>query len=361
MDVNRRQHNRGEAFADFNGDPGTTNGNSQNVSITGWSSYNSVYGVVTPDGAANANIQGFCSFVERCAYTYGTSNQHWQETTVNAIANDVLLVAGGGLWNSATGSTHTTIYIDTINALGSMVVGQTIIDADSDIPSATTIAAIDPGGCTAPCIQLSQAATGSHTADVLTYGIRGTTTSTSTTISSIASIPTNLAVNQVVSGPGIPLGDFITAVGSTTITLAQPATASATVELTYGVRPLRDVTIDYTVLPRTNGSNAGSYLTFDLQSSGAPDTLHGGFIQNVRANVDIDLAGENGVANFASSPYRKVWNVALGAYLQNIVIGGQIKMLLQIVGAARRTMRIALLTCFDMPMHLGQARIFGIR
>ena len=147
----------GIAFADFNGDPGTTNGNSQQrFSMTGWSSYNSVYGIVTLDGAANANIQGFCSYVERCAYTYGTSNQHWQETTVNDIANDVLLVAGGGLNNSTTGNTHTTIYIDSINTLGSMVVGQTVVDSANNIPANTQILAINPGGCTAPCISLSR-------------------------------------------------------------------------------------------------------------------------------------------------------------------------------------------------------------
>jgi hypothetical protein len=54
----------------------------------------------------------------------------------------------------------------------------------------------------------------------------GNTISGSAVVSGLAST-TNLFINQCVSGPGIPSGSFVTAVGSGQVTMNQPATATA--------------------------------------------------------------------------------------------------------------------------------------
>jgi hypothetical protein len=60
-----------------------------------------------------------------------------------------------------------------------------------------------------------------------TYGITGNTTSTSQTLVSVSST-TGLAAGQTITGAGIPAGTTITGIGVGTLTVSQPATATAT-------------------------------------------------------------------------------------------------------------------------------------
>src|SRR5262249_24298434 len=69
----------------------------------------------------------------------------------------------------------------------------------------------------------------------------GNTTSGSTTVSSVSSVA-HLVVGQTVAGPGIAPGTTMTAIGTTTITLSQAATASGVgVTLTAGVSEIQSL------------------------------------------------------------------------------------------------------------------------
>lgn len=65
-----------------------------------------------------------------------------------------------------TASTHTSTTLDTISSMQYVVVGQKVSDADGDIPASTTVSAVNYN---TSAVTLSQAATGSHAGDVVTF------------------------------------------------------------------------------------------------------------------------------------------------------------------------------------------------
>ena len=76
--------------------------------------------------------------------------------------------------NATTGTTHTSTTLDSIASMVGVLVGATVTDADGDIPAGTTVAAIQPAGAATQTVTLSQAATGSHSGDTITFS-EGTT------------------------------------------------------------------------------------------------------------------------------------------------------------------------------------------
>lgn len=112
---------------------------------------------------------------------------------------------------------------------------------------------------------------------VLTKSVTGTTTSSSTTISSVSADLRNYGlVGADIEGSGIPAGTTITAIGASSITLSQAATASATVSLR--------------IFPHGNGNGSTTFNVPDLRGRVAAgrDDMGGSAASVLTAAVTFD-------------------------------------------------------------------------
>ncbi|HIJ63098.1 MAG TPA: hypothetical protein HPQ04_10450, partial [Rhodospirillaceae bacterium] len=107
----------------------------------------------------------------------------------------------------------------------SLVVGASL--SGNGIPAGTTISGINGNSSN---ITISNAATISQSGVPLTatlmLAVTGTVTNGSTSITGLSST-SGVTVSQIISGPGIPSGTYISAINGTTLTLSQAATATA--------------------------------------------------------------------------------------------------------------------------------------
>jgi hypothetical protein len=142
-------------------------------------------------------------------------------------ASDFVSINGGNVTIRASGGP--------INLGASNVTGALIVRADGAItqvgpitgpPTSSlfdagtgAITLTDPGNDFSGVTSASSNGTGTS--------IKGNTTSGNPTVSGLASVA-GLSVGQTITGPGIPVGTTIIAIGATTITLSQNATATAT-------------------------------------------------------------------------------------------------------------------------------------
>src|SRR5262249_18725689 len=110
---------------------------------------------------------------------------------------------------------------------------------------------------------------------------KGNTASGSTTVSSVSSVA-GLAIGQTVTGPGISAGTTIAAVGVTTITLNQAATATAT-----GVTPTANVPVQLTA--------AGVFQVGRMDLGTGPGIGVPALILTAGTNITEALANNDGI------------------------------------------------------------------
>jgi hypothetical protein len=117
-------------------------------------------------------------------------------------------------------------------------------------------------------------------------------TASSTTVTPVAAAMAQMSVGMAISGPGIPAGTFITAVGATTITISKAATttngaAALFVSFVYGIA-VREVKTMLTYNP-TAGGTSGSLIGSYTPGSYVGVLLRGSIV--VACNVGTPFAG----------------------------------------------------------------------
>lgn len=115
------------------------------------------------------------------------------------------------------------------------------------------------------------------------------TTHSNTTLDGLASVA-GLAIGQNVAGSGIPVGTTITAVGASSVTLSQAATASATVTVTFS---------GATITMSANATGSNSQETITLTGGSPTQPLWGAGNTNINPLVAVPV----GVAEMAGSAF----------------------------------------------------------
>ena len=185
----------------------------------------------------------------------------------------------GPTFTAGTGTGNTTqnskIITGVTTSTGAFAVGQLLTataPAVASFPPGTTIVAVGSG-----TLEVSLPSNGFTTSGATIEGKEnviptaagtGTVAAGSNTITGLSVIAGNFVIGQRVAGAGIPAGTTITAVGSGTLGLSAPATASGSAVLLNAKTTVSSIS-GQTITLSTNVNAAGAGLAF----AGGPDNL----------------------------------------------------------------------------------------
>lgn len=153
------------------------------------------------------------------------------------------------------------------------------------IPSGTTVTSVSGASIT-----LSQPTTAAVSGNVVftnpsAQTVTGTAPSTGSTVLSLASLPTGLAVGWGVTGTGIPSGDLVTAINGLNVTISLGTTSAINGNLTF-VNP---------VVRSTTGTAPSASRTLTLNSLPANGVAFGYAVQGAGFDVGTTVTAVNGL------------------------------------------------------------------